>query len=183
MSSFVSKIQKWHLFCRNTLRNSKNRVSKGDGITLTWFWGVTALSKINILNCNLARLLLARSFITNIPIFWKSGKISIFWVLIYEKIKILFLGVKHKKIRKGHFVEQAIRHILVFVGCVLFWNPTFQKPLNFSRFFLYPKSRDMTSLKRHFLKKYVDFSETAFEDAELMLNIVYKFRIDICSRF
>ena len=39
MSSIDLVVQKCHLFCHTTLRNTKNRVSKSDFITLAWFLG------------------------------------------------------------------------------------------------------------------------------------------------
>ena len=77
----------------------------------------------------------------------------IFWTFIFEKIEILILrGQKPKilKIRDSHSVERVILHVLMIVGYVLHYNPTFQKHLNVGCFST--QNRE-TSLKRHFLKK------------------------------
>ena len=50
--------------------------------------------------------------------------------------------------------------------------------------FFNQKWRNMTSLKRHFLKKFsTDFSEILVEDVKLRWGRYLKFGVDICRRF
>ena len=109
-----------------------------------------------------------------IPIFWKSVKIGFLRYLflknrnfdIWESIIKSFENPRYPFCRACnltsfgvcclHFTLKA--YILEAFEC---W-PIFD-----------PKSRDMTSLKRHFLKNFwTDFAEILFEDTKLMLNKV-----------
>ena len=73
--------KKWHLICRTTFRNSKNRASKVTSSLLLGFW-VIVQPKIKIFAWNFVHLLVTNSSIMCIP-FMEIYKISDF-------LKILF---------------------------------------------------------------------------------------------
>ena len=72
-----------------------------------------------------------------------------------------FWGSKYKisKIRDFHLAERVICHLLVLCWLRFILKSFIPEALECWPFF-YPKSRDITSLKRHFLKNFsTDFSE------------------------
>ena len=156
-------------------------------LPLLGFWAI-AQPKRKILAWNFGHLLITHSSMICIYGFWIYVKKRLLKHLFFWKIDIVIFWVKSQKnswqIQGSRFVDCVIWHLLVFVSCGLLKNPTFQKHLNAGRFF-YPKSRGVTSLKRHFLKNVTtDFAEIVFEDVKLMLNTVkYKFSFDTCPRF
>ena len=76
------------------------------------------------------------------------------------------------KILDRHFEERLILQTL-FVCCLRFTLKSYISEAFECWPFFDPKSRDMTSLKRNFLEKFLaDFAEIFFEDAKLMLKKV-----------
>ena len=133
--SFVSGFQKWHLFWRTTIRNSKNQVSKNDVMTINRFLG-HCTARIKILAWNCIHLLVTHSSIACIPVLLDIYKILDCLAFIFEKSKLWFFGIKipkMSKIRDTNFVERVILHLIVLAGCVLLQNSTFQKHLNVGR--------------------------------------------------
>ena len=77
-------------------------------------------------------------------------------------------------IRDDHFVEHSIWHLLTFF-CLRFASKLYILETIGSWPFFDPKSRDMTSLKGHFLKKFqTNFVEIPCECVKLMLYEVPK---------
>ena len=104
-----------------------------------------------------------------------------FYILVNPNLRIdrhLFLRNacldfcdKNPKIKKRNILEEnTVSFVLTLSVCVLLQSRTFS--MSFAVFD--PKSRDMASLKRHFLKNFTtNFSDIFFcEDVELMLNMV-----------
>ena len=146
LSSFVSGFEKNVIcFVVRLLEIPKIEFQKSDIITHTWFVGhCTAKNKdVGPLAWNCVPPLLAHSYVIYIFRFWTSSEFSILWY--FRKIEIfIFVRKKISEVRESCFVVLVIWHLLVFVACVLLWNPSFRKPLKVGRFWD-PKSRDMTS--------------------------------------
>ena len=95
------------------------------------------------------------------------------WIFIFEKIEILIFGVKTKfrhtemaNLKKGLFCIFGVRWLRFILE---FYISEASECWPFFDL----KSRDMTSLKRHFLKNFsADFAESLLADAKLMLNKV-----------
>ena len=147
---------------------------KCDVITFTWFSGYcTAKNKdIALKFCIHVICMYLEHMYSN---FLNNLTIWILEVTIFEKLKFWILGVKIKKISKirdSHFVERSILRRLAFFDCVLLQNLNIQAVFKHLLFFD-PKWRNITSLKRHFLKTFwTDVSEVWVADLKLMLGKV-----------
>ena len=141
-------------------------------LPLPGFWAIAQI-KIKILAWIFVHLLLAYSYIIRIPFYWYLENVWFFGIYFEKNWFFYFRGSKSKqsKIRDSHILDRVIWHRLVFVGCVYFkilHSRSLWKLAIFD-----PKSRDMPSLKRHFLISFsTDFTAILFEDVKLMLNKV-----------
>ena len=108
--------------------------------------------------------------------FLDNSKILVFISIYFLTIKCLVLGSKSKKYQKSEIA------ILKCAQFYVFWRLRIAFYLNLHILEVCkhlppfdPKSWNITSLKRHFLKKIsTDFSETLLEDVKLMLDKVLK---------
>ena len=143
-------------------------VQKSDVITFTWLLGHWTARKKNWA-WNVLRWLLVYSSILCIP-FWISSKIWFCRYFFLRNRNFDFGGKKKTKkmtTRDSHFVERSIWHLLVFFLLRFASRLYILEPIESWPFFD-PKSRDMTSLKYHFLKKLTDFAEILCVGVKLM---------------
>ena len=95
LSSFVSEFQKCHLFCRTTIRNCKNKVSKK---WCHYHYSVfrTLHSKKKLLVWNFSTHAVNTQLCNIYSVFWISIKLSIFGHLFLKTRNFDFSGQKPK---------------------------------------------------------------------------------------
>ena len=120
-------------------------------------------------------------------VFLDTCKMLSFTGNYYGKVESLGFGSQNKKIskiRESHFVKRSILRRLEFFDCILLQNWTLLQPSNICRFFN-PKWRNMTSLKRHFVKKLstVFFLKSLGQTWNWCWGRYWKFCFDISHSF
>ena len=154
----------------------KTEFPKSDVIIFAWFLG-HCTAKNRDTGLQFCTLVVAIQFY---PIYFAflSSKILV-CLILFCKIKILiFVGQKSEiwLIRDSLFVERLIWHLLTFF-CLRFASKPYILEAIESLPFFDSKSRDMTSLERHFFKSVsMNFAEILGECDKLMLYKVPRTR-------
>ena len=180
----VSRIPKTSFVLTYDSYKCKKCVSKLTASPLPAFWGI-AQSKIKIMAYNFVQLLSVHSSMLYFPFLWISKNKFILLASIWKTKSFHLWGPKTKHLENPWKLFCKIFNLTSFgCYCLCFTSKSYILKILENWLFFYPKSRGMTSLKRHFLKTSTLISPKFCVEIASWCWINYrKFRVDICISF